>query len=172
MATVQLHGPELLKAVQQLAPREFDAFLETALALRSRPTTGRFSAKESCLIQRSNRGIPEKVCRRHEELTCKRKRRLLTDDEHAELLRLTDRIERQDAERACRLARTRKSAPSPNSITDEANGYRGGARPWLGCPKQYATSSCALPLRVLPESCRIRPPEFFHRARPASKPTG
>lgn len=111
MATVQLNRPELLEAIRQLAPDEFDAFLESALSLRNRPHTGRLSAQESRLIQRINLGIPEKISDRYDELTRKRKRRTLAEDEQTELLQLTDQIERRDAERAAdllELARARR----------------------------------------------------------------
>ena len=50
MATIEVSGPELLKAVQQLAPEEFDAFLEKALLLRSPPRADKLSAEETRLI--------------------------------------------------------------------------------------------------------------------------
>jgi hypothetical protein len=37
MATIEVSGPELLKAVLQLGPDELDAFLEKALLLRNQP---------------------------------------------------------------------------------------------------------------------------------------
>jgi hypothetical protein len=103
MATVEVNGRDLLKAVQQLPPDDLDAFLEKALSLRSRPRADTLSAKESRLIQRINRGIPEEVCKRFEQLERKRTRTTLTRDEHAEMLRLTHEIESQDADRAAAL---------------------------------------------------------------------
>jgi hypothetical protein len=103
MATVEVNGRDLLQAVQQLPPEDLDAFLEQALSLRTRPRADTLSAKESRLIQRINRGIPEEVCKRFEQLVRKRKRRALTPDEHTELLRLTHEIESQDADRAAAL---------------------------------------------------------------------
>ena len=103
MATAHISGPDLLKAVQQLEPAEFDAFLSQALSSRKRSTATKLSPKESKLIQEINRGLPEEVCRRYEYLSRRRKRRILTGDGHSELLKLTHDIETRDAHRATAL---------------------------------------------------------------------
>jgi hypothetical protein len=103
MATIEVSGLELLKAVQQLDTDQFDAFLEKALLLRNQPGTDKLSAKESKLIKRINRGIPETAARRYSQLLQKRKKKLLSDDEHVELLRLTEEMESLDAARAADL---------------------------------------------------------------------
>ena len=103
MATIEMSGPELLKAVQKLGPEEFDAFLEKALLLRTQPRVEKLSAEESKLIKRINRGLPEAVLSRYARLSQKRKKRLLSDDEHAELLKLTHEVESRDADRAAAL---------------------------------------------------------------------
>jgi hypothetical protein len=100
MPTIEVSGPELLKAVQQLAPEELDAFLEKALLLRNHPTADKLSAEESRLIKRINRGLPEAVCSRDARLSQKRKKESLSDKEHAELLKLTHEFESRDADRA------------------------------------------------------------------------
>lgn len=103
MATIEVSGPELLRAVQQLAPEELDAFLEKALLLRSQPRADKLSAEESKLIQRINRGLPEAVCSRYARLSQKRKKKSLSDKEHGELLKLTHQLESRDADRAAAL---------------------------------------------------------------------
>jgi hypothetical protein len=103
MPTIEVSGPELLKAVQQLAPEELDAFLEKALLLRNQPTADKLSAEESRLIKRINRGLPEAVCSRYARLSQKRKKASLSDKEHAELLKLTHEFESRDADRAAAL---------------------------------------------------------------------
>lgn len=108
MATGEIGRPELLKAVQQLGPEEFDRFLEQALALRKPSKPATLSAKESRLLARINRGIPADVSRRCAELARKRKRRALTAEEHRELLGLTHDVETRDAERAAALAQLAK----------------------------------------------------------------
>jgi hypothetical protein len=113
MATGQVSRPELLKAVQQLGPEEFDAFLEQALALRKSSKPAVLSATESRLLERINRGIPDEVSRRYAELARKRKRRALTADEHRELLALTHEVETRDADRAAALVRLAKARRVP-----------------------------------------------------------
>ncbi len=103
MATIGVSGPELLKAVQQLAPEELDAFLEKALLLRNQPTADKLSAEESRLIKRINRGVPEAICSRYARLSQKRKKNSLSDKERAELLKLTHEFESRDADRAAAL---------------------------------------------------------------------
>jgi hypothetical protein len=93
----------LLDALTQLAPDEFASLLEQAAALRSKSNPSRLSAKESRLILRINRGIPDSVSRRYEQLLAKQRRDTLTDLEHRQLVRLIDRIEARDAERAAEL---------------------------------------------------------------------
>jgi hypothetical protein len=113
MATGQVSRPELLKAVQQLGPEEFEAFLEQALALRKSSNPAVLSATESRLLERINRGIPDEVSRRYAELARKRKRRALTADEHRELLALTHEVETRDADRAAALVRLAKARRVP-----------------------------------------------------------
>ena len=100
MPVLQVSGPDLLKAVQQLEPDEFDAFLEQALSLRTRTKPATLSATETRLITRINRGLPNEVSTLYSRLVQKRKRRILTADEQAELLKLTEQVETRDAERA------------------------------------------------------------------------
>jgi len=103
MGTIEVSGPELLKAVQQLGPEELDAFLEKALSLRNQPRADRLSAEESRLIKRINRGLPEAVCSRYARLSQKRKEKSLSDKEQGELLELTHELESRDADRAAAL---------------------------------------------------------------------
>jgi hypothetical protein len=113
MATDQVSRPELLKAVQRLAPEEFDTFLEQALALRQSSKPATLTARESRLLERINRGIPAEVSRRYAELARKRQRRKLTPDEHRELLALTHEIETRDTERAAALVQLAKARRVP-----------------------------------------------------------
>jgi hypothetical protein len=103
MATIEVSGPELLKAVEQLGPDELDAFLEKALLLRNQPRAVKLSAEESRLIKRINRGLPEAACSRYARLSQKRKKKSLSEKEHGELLRLTHEFESRDADRAAAL---------------------------------------------------------------------
>ena len=103
MATIEVSGPDLLKAVQQLGPEEFDAFLAQALLLRSPSKAGRLSPAESRLIRQINRGLSESTSSRYAQLIQKRKKKQLTKEELSELLQLTLEVETLDAERAAAL---------------------------------------------------------------------
>jgi Rad3-related DNA helicase len=113
MATIELNSRDLLKAVHQLAPNQLDAFLDQALALGHRQITERLSATESRFIQRINRGIPEAIAERYEQLRRKSKRRTLQADDQSELLGLTHKIEARDAERAADLLELAKLRSEP-----------------------------------------------------------
>lgn len=97
------NGTDVLDAVRQMSPAEFDAFLEKALSVRARPKPTTLSAKETHLITRINRGLPVELCKRYAQLTRRRKRRNLGAAEHHELLKLTHEVESRDAERATAL---------------------------------------------------------------------
>jgi hypothetical protein len=116
MATIEVSGSDLLKALRQLGPEELDAFLEQALALRKAPPANTLSAQESKLIQRINRGVPADLCRRYERLLRKRQKRVLTDDEHEALLKLTHEMESRDAQRAAALVELAKLRRVPLRI--------------------------------------------------------
>jgi hypothetical protein len=83
MANIQLKNRDLLEAVARLGPEEFDDFLDRALSLRRRSHGPTLSAKESRLIQRINRGIPDDVFDRHDQLARKRNQGSLTEPEYA-----------------------------------------------------------------------------------------
>jgi hypothetical protein len=103
MATIEVSGTELLKAVQQLEPEEFDEFMTQAISLRSGSKGPTLSVAESNLIKQINRGLPDKLSSRYKQLVQKRKRGTLNDDELAELLELTHQSENTDSERAAAL---------------------------------------------------------------------
>jgi hypothetical protein len=103
MATIQVSAPDLLEAVKQLGAEEFDAFLEQAMSLRSRPRMATLSVRESKLMKRINRALPEAFRRKYAELVRKRNSNTLTESEHKELLRLTHQSEMRDADRAAAL---------------------------------------------------------------------
>lgn len=106
MAVDQLHAsPEqLLRAVEGLPGEELDAFVEQVLALRARRVAPHLSLDEAELLLAINRPIPAAVQHRYDELIGNRRAETLTSGEHAELLHLTDHVERLNAERVAALA--------------------------------------------------------------------
>lgn len=103
MPTIEIRTADLLNAVQQMTPDEFDAFIEQALSLRAQSKTATLSAEESRLIERINRGLPPTLSKRYTQLIRRRKSGRLTGQEHQELLELTHQAESRDADRAAAL---------------------------------------------------------------------
>lgn len=95
---------ELIKAVEQLDAPELERFVAQVLALQARRKAPALPGPEAELLQRINRGLPTDVQRRYSELISRRQSGRLTPEEHRELLRLTEQVERVDAERAADLA--------------------------------------------------------------------
>jgi hypothetical protein len=100
----QLTPEELLKAVGQLSPPELDDFTARVLALRAERFAPRLSVEETVLLQRINEAVPLELRRRYRELIARRDNGILTSEEQAELLRLTDAVENREAERVAHLA--------------------------------------------------------------------
>lgn len=90
---------ELLQAAAQLNSAELEKFVIEAIALRAHRQSENLSAQESELLLKINRGIAAKTQKRFDELVAKRRNETLTPEEHRELLRLTDKIEKADAKR-------------------------------------------------------------------------
>jgi hypothetical protein len=116
MPTIEISGQSLLDAVKQMSPEEFDAFLERALSLRAQPKPTILSARETKLISRINRGLPEELCECYRQLRQRLKKKLLTADEHQELLKLTREAESRDADRAAALLELAKARSVPLRI--------------------------------------------------------
>jgi hypothetical protein len=99
----QMSGDDLLAAARQLDPAEFGRFVTAVLNLRAERQAPRVPAAEADLLLRINAGLPDDVRQRSDELTAKRRDGTLTPDEHEELLRLTDDVERRQADRVAAL---------------------------------------------------------------------
>jgi hypothetical protein len=90
---------DLLKAVEQLDPAEFDHFVSQVLTLRARREAPGVSSSETELLLRINQGLPEELSQRYEELLQKRSDQPLTPEDEAEIQGLTDRVEQRQADR-------------------------------------------------------------------------
>jgi hypothetical protein len=113
MPTIEVNGKHLLDVVKKMAPEEFNAFLAEALSLRSRTKATTLSAEETKLIKRINRGLPVKLSKRYAHLMSRRKKGILTADEHQELLKLTNQAESRDADQAAALLELAKLRSVP-----------------------------------------------------------
>ncbi|HEY1376531.1 MAG TPA: hypothetical protein VGF55_07040 [Gemmataceae bacterium] len=96
-------GDDLLDAARQLDPDEFGRFVARVLDLRAERQAPRLSAAEADLLLRINAGLPDELRQRWDELGQKRRAETLTPDEHADLLRLTEEVERRQADRLAAL---------------------------------------------------------------------
>lgn len=109
----QVSQEQLLKAVEQMHSEELEAFVTQVLALRARRDASATSPEESELLARINKGLPPESQSQYDELVAKRQAGTLSSDEHRELLRLSDEIERLNAERLdhlSQLARLRRTS--------------------------------------------------------------
>jgi hypothetical protein len=99
-------GPvaEALATTGQFSPAEFQAFFGGVLALRARRVAPVATAAESDLLVRINEALPEDRARRLERLQAKRDTESLTDEEHQELIRLSNESEERHANRLEALA--------------------------------------------------------------------
>lgn len=108
MATVRIEAEisseDLLKAAGKLSPRDLEEFVQQVLALQARRRAPSLTEVESDLILKINQGAPAELQARYDELIDKRRAELLTPDEHAELLRLTDQMEGLEVQRVEHLA--------------------------------------------------------------------
>ncbi len=108
----QLSTSQLLKAVEQMSEDELDRFIGEVVALRANHRAPRLSRAESDLLTRINRGVPHDLQQRYDALIARRRGGILTEQEHDELLRLTEQVEELDVARVellAELARLRKS---------------------------------------------------------------
>ena len=90
---------DLLQAVAQLKPEEAERFFAQAQALRARHRAVSLPRGETVLLRQINRGLPERVQQRFDELVAKRRADTMTADERREFLQLVNRIEKHDARR-------------------------------------------------------------------------
>ena len=96
----QLSADQLLQAVVQLPPPEFEQFVSRVNDLRPRShKTRRLSRRESQLLLQINQAWPAATQDLYDQLTAKRRDETLTAEEYQELLRLTDEAEALDGKR-------------------------------------------------------------------------
>jgi hypothetical protein len=101
---VQFSSEDLLKAVGQLSQSDLRKFISQAIAIQAQRTTSSLMQRESELLLKINQGIPVDIQKSYNDLIAKRDAELLTNDEYKELLRLTEQIEKQQAQRIEYLA--------------------------------------------------------------------
>lgn len=101
---VQLSSEELLKAVKQLNLSELEQFVSQVIVLQAQRKATGLPQTEAELLLKINQGIPSNFQTDYQELIAKRDDEILTEDEHQQLLQLTEEIEKIQAQRIENLA--------------------------------------------------------------------
>lgn len=90
---------DLLKAVEQLPPREAEQLYGRLREMRSSRRGVGLPAEEAALLAKVNRGFSDAWWARYHLLLNRRNQETLTTEQHRELLRLTDQFEQREAKR-------------------------------------------------------------------------
>ncbi|MEA5610386.1 STAS/SEC14 domain-containing protein [Nodularia spumigena UHCC 0040] len=96
---LQLSSDDLLKAVEQLSQADLKQFISQVIALQAQRTAPSLMQQESELLLKINQVISVEIQNYYNDLIAKRDTETLTDEEHRELLNLTEQIEKQQAQR-------------------------------------------------------------------------
>ena len=90
----------------------------------SPPKPAHLSQEETDLFQKINQGLPESIWREYHGLIAKRRAENLTQEEHARLIDLSDRIEQAHAERMTNLVELSRQRQIPLKALMEQLGIR------------------------------------------------
>ena len=93
---VQLSPEDLLAAVNQLSLSNLNEFANQVIALRAQRTAPVLSKDESELMLNINQSLSEETWKRYHELIEKRQDETLTQEEHRQLLDLTEQVRKSD----------------------------------------------------------------------------
>jgi hypothetical protein len=96
---IQLSSEDLLKAVEQLSHEDLKIFISQVITLQAQRNTSHLNQRESELLLKINQIIPSDIQNNYNNLIAKRDGLTLTNNEHQELLHLTEQIELQEAQR-------------------------------------------------------------------------
>lgn len=107
MPAIQKQRPfspeQLLAAIDQLDTTELRPFVSQVVARAAHRMAPSLPAREAKLLQLINQGLPSELDHRCRELNGRRRSDSLDPSEREELLRLTDEVERLQAERVRHL---------------------------------------------------------------------
>ncbi len=117
MPTIQVEAElsieKLIEAAGQLSQPELERFISQVLALQAQRKAPSLSAEESALLMTINSGLSEEMYESYRKLIEKRREGHLTEEEHSDLLRISDENENRQAERLealVKLARLRNTS--------------------------------------------------------------
>jgi hypothetical protein len=104
---------DLLNAVRQMSPDELEQFVSEVLQVRAQRVAPSLPRTEAELLRRINHGLPKETRERYRQLVAQRRDGTLTAEEQADLLDLTDEVERSDAQRVEALAELARLRQKP-----------------------------------------------------------
>lgn len=90
---------KLLQATANLSSAELEQFVNQAIILKAKRNAPNVSEIEAKLLSEINKGLSPKQQKRFDELAEKLELETMTETENREFLRLTDKVEKQDARR-------------------------------------------------------------------------
>ncbi|MBE9225923.1 STAS/SEC14 domain-containing protein [Phormidium sp. LEGE 05292] len=96
---IQMSSEELLKAVSQLSLPDLEKFVTQVIALQAQRRANKLPQIEAELLLKINQVIPSDIQKQYDELIVKRQAETLTTEEHQQLLKLTEQIEKLQAQR-------------------------------------------------------------------------
>ncbi|MEP7341849.1 MAG: STAS/SEC14 domain-containing protein [Acidobacteriota bacterium] len=99
MPTIQVETDQLLNAALQMSEDELKQFVANIFTIKARERVPTLSQRESELLMKINEGLPPALQKRLTELVAKRQAEAITTKELRELKKLTDQVEKLDAER-------------------------------------------------------------------------
>ena len=105
---------QLLAIAEQLNLSDLEQLMARIIALQAKHKAPSLPKEESELLMKINNGLPSDIQKRFDELVVRRQAEVLTPSEHRELIELTEKIEKSDAERIrciAKLARVRGVTP-------------------------------------------------------------
>jgi hypothetical protein len=103
LAEAHLSADEMLKAAKQMELAELTRFVADAISLWAKRQRIRLARPEKRLLRRIKQALPAELRKRYRELIEKRRDETLTSPEYRELLRLTNEVEKWEADRLTAL---------------------------------------------------------------------
>jgi hypothetical protein len=120
----QVSSDELLKAVGQLSLPDLERFVFDVITLQARRKAPSLSQTETELLLKINQSMPPELRQRLGDLMAKRQAETLSPEEHKELLRLTEQVEKLEAQRIEYLAELARIRETNLSALMKALGIR------------------------------------------------
>lgn len=122
LVEAELSIEKLIEAAGQLSQPELERFVSQVLALQAQRSAPSLSVEESAFLMTINSGLSEEMYESYRKLIEKRGEGNLTEEEHSDLLRMSDENEQRQANRLEALA---KLARLRNTSLDDLMGTLG-----------------------------------------------